>query len=224
MPATTAIVMVDMQLEFFSPEGVLPEPVAAAPLVERQRALVTAARAADHRVVWVTSTYPPRKTAPPPRRPPRPVGARFAGVPMNDDRLASGHAGKPCCAPGSPLRALHPGLTEQVRPGDLRVDKHRYSAFGDTDLAAQLAGTHAVVVCGVLTSTCVRATATDAFFLGFDVTVPTDAVAATSKRRHDLALEALAPVATLATTDRLVATWRAHAPVRRRGPADGGDR
>jgi ureidoacrylate peracid hydrolase len=67
-------------------------------------------------------------------------------------------------------------------PDDLIVPKRRYSAFFGTDLDLSLRERHiaTVLVTGVVTNICVRATVHDAFFLGYEVVVPIECVAATS--------------------------------------------
>jgi ureidoacrylate peracid hydrolase len=76
------------------------------------------------------------------------------------------------------------------QPDDIRVIKHRYSAFFQTDLDLVLKDMliDQVVVFGVVTNICVRSTVHDAFFLGYDVVVPTDACAATGPREQESSL------------------------------------
>jgi nicotinamidase-related amidase len=64
------------------------------------------------------------------------------------------------------------------------VEKRRYSAFFATDLALVLHehGVGTIVVAGVKTNVCIRATATDAFAHGFGVIVPREAT--NSNRPH----------------------------------------
>jgi ureidoacrylate peracid hydrolase len=71
-------------------------------------------------------------------------------------------------------------LTPQ--PGDLIVDKTRYSAFHGTRLAETLhdMGVTMVVVTGVTTNMCVESTVRDAFTLDFKVVVLEDCVGAPS--------------------------------------------
>ena len=75
-------------------------------------------------------------------------------------------------------------------PSDLAVDKVRFDAFLWTSLDPLLRGlgvTH-LQVCGVVTNICVRSTVHDAFFLGYDVVVVSDAVAATGAREQESSL------------------------------------
>jgi ureidoacrylate peracid hydrolase len=64
--------------------------------------------------------------------------------------------------------------------------KRRYSAFFNTDLDLTLRDLKldTLVVFGVVTNICVRSTVHDAFFLGYQVIVPEDCVAATGRREQ----------------------------------------
>jgi nicotinamidase-related amidase len=79
-------------------------------------------------------------------------------------------------------------------PGDKRneilIEKRRFSAFFATELALFLSeqGVKRVVICGVKTNVCVRATAQDAFAHGFEVVVPREA---TNSNREHLAAASL---------------------------------
>jgi nicotinamidase-related amidase/alkylated DNA repair dioxygenase AlkB len=194
MKKSTAVLLIDMQRDFLSQTGFFKRPVSVEPLLTPLSILLDAARDAAHPVVWITSEYPERAERPAPLRPERPPGARYADAPMNNDMLASGHAGRPCCAPGTDGARLHPQIEPLVRDEDWRLVKQRYSAFSETGLAERLraAGVQAVMICGVVTNVCVRATATDAFFHGFEVMVVSDCVGATRMSEHREALVQLA--------------------------------
>ena len=60
--------------------------------------------------------------------------------------------------------------------------KRRYSGFFETglDLVLRDRGVNSAILIGVLTNICRRATAHDAFFRGYNVIVPADAVGAMS--------------------------------------------
>ncbi|MCA9918043.1 MAG: cysteine hydrolase [Anaerolineales bacterium] len=74
-----------------------------------------------------------------------------------------------------------------VADEDIIVPKRRYSGFFQTDLDLHLRERQIqqVVVTGVVTNICVRSTVNDAFFLGYDVFVPTDCVMATSDQLQE---------------------------------------
>ena len=110
------------------------------------------------------------------------------------DHISFRRARRPLAAP---LRGRHAGA--ELHPSvagirfDIRHDKGRdrdreqYSDFDGSDLAEQLRarGVRRVVVAGLATDYCVRATALDAIAEGFDTTVLTDAVAAVDVREGD---------------------------------------
>jgi len=190
----TALLIVDMQREFLTDAGMFRRPVDAGRLIAPLQAMIAAARATRSPVVWIRSEYPDRDQRPSPMRPPRPAGAAYAEAPMNDERLASGHAGRPCCAPKSPTAELLAPLAEFVRDEDLVITKARYSAFMETELDARLRerGVDRIDLCGVVANVCVRATAADAFFLGYGVTAISDCIGATTPRRWREGLDAIA--------------------------------
>lgn len=79
-------------------------------------------------------------------------------------------------------------IVDGLEPDDADVisPKHRYSAFHETDLHARLLerGVERLYLTGVVTNICVRSTAHDAFFLGYDVVVLEDGCAATREREQ----------------------------------------
>jgi biuret amidohydrolase len=77
------------------------------------------------------------------------------------------------------------------RAEDYVLVKRRYSGFFATDLDMLLKGLKAdtLVLTGVATDVCVRATAQDALQLDYRVLVPEECVAGTSRARHAAALD-----------------------------------
>jgi nicotinamidase-related amidase len=77
-----------------------------------------------------------------------------------------------------------PGFEPRAVANEIEVGKRRYSAFYATDLALTLAeqGVGRVVVAGVKTNVCIRATVQDAFAGGFEPIVPREAT--NSNRPH----------------------------------------
>jgi nicotinamidase-related amidase len=89
----------------------------------------------------------------------------------------------------------------ELPPGHIRVVKTKYSAFFGTSLAEALSAEQtSLVVCGVNTHACVRATVVDAVQLDFDVVVAGDCTASYDREHHDESLryfhQRLAPVLT----------------------------
>jgi len=78
-----------------------------------------------------------------------------------------------------------------VLEGEFAVRKRRYSAFFGTDLDLLLRelGVDRVILAGVKTNVCVRATAQDAFAFGYRVWVVKDAVGSNRQHLHDASLE-----------------------------------
>jgi NAD+ synthetase len=88
------------------------------------------------------------------------------------------------CVAGTEGAQLHPAVAgihfDRVQDKGTDHDREAYSGFDGTDLAAYLRdrGVERVLVTGVASDYCVRATALDAIRAGFQTTVLTDAVAA----------------------------------------------
>jgi ureidoacrylate peracid hydrolase len=78
----------------------------------------------------------------------------------------------------------------EPRDDEFRIPKRRYSGFFQTDLDLRLRelGIRHLIVTGVVTNICVRSTVHDAFFLGYDVAVPRECVAATGAREQESTL------------------------------------
>lgn len=116
------------------------------------------------------------------------LAARAAGVPVVFTRVeysADGHEGGVFYRKIAALRCFERGnrlgeFTDQLMPllGDEVVTKHFPSAFFGTGLAAHLhaRGSDTVVIAGLTTSGCVRASAVDALCHGFVPMVCVDSV------------------------------------------------
>lgn len=88
------------------------------------------------------------------------------------------------CEVGSFESEYVPTLEPLLSKSEIEVAKIRYSSFFATELDLMLRAQHvtAVVIAGVKTNVCIRATAQDAFALGYRVVVPRDAT--NSNRPH----------------------------------------
>lgn len=162
--ARPAVLVVDLVRAYTEPGGPfeLPEP---GPAVAATASLVHAARAAGHPVVWTVVRYASDLAD----------GGLFAQKVPALAAFAEGADG----AWGE--------LTLTPAAGELVVAKQYASAFFGTTLAATLhaAGVDTVVVSGVSTSGCVRATATDALGNGFRPQVVRQACADRSRAMHE---------------------------------------
>ncbi len=94
---------------------------------------------------------------------------------------------------GRAMKGAHPELVEPVLPkdSDSFVIKARHSIFYETPLEYLLdqMSVHHLVLCGQVTEQCVFYSALDAHVRHFDITVPTDAVAAIYEHLAEAALE-----------------------------------
>jgi ureidoacrylate peracid hydrolase len=98
-------------------------------------------------------------------------------------------------------------------PTDVVVPKRRYSAFFGTDLDLLLRERHmvTVIVAGVVTNICVRSTVHDAFFLGYEVVVPIECVAATTPQAQETSLYDIdTHYGTVAPLGQVLALLRGH--------------
>ncbi len=101
--------------------------------------------------------------------------------------------------------------------GDLHIIKRRYSGFFNTDLDLSLKDMQVdtVIVVGVVTNICVRSTVHDAFFHGYRVIVPENAVAATGPREQESSLYDIGThFGIVSTSDAVVVALRNRIPVK----------
>lgn len=116
-------------------------------------------------------------------------------------------------------------IAEQIQPqGDETVvTKSRPSAFFATPLPGYLLGTMAssVVIVGMMTSGCVRATVTDAFSHDLDVIIPADALADRDETAHAANLRDMGrKYATVSRSSSVIAALdRSAERIRQRGAA-----
>lgn len=154
-PERAALLVIDMQQFFLDPESPSHTSggTAIIPNVER---LITAFREAGRPVIYTRHVHHP-------------------------DGIDAGIMGwwwEAMCVEGSPESEIHP----QIAPleGEKVVDKHRYSAFYNTDLETVLRGLRVedVVICGVMTNMCCESTARDAYYRDLRVFFLADATGA----------------------------------------------
>lgn len=153
-----AILIIDMQQDFLSPASPLFVAGGPAMVANLQRA-VKATRSANESIVHVTRRH------------------RVTGIDVDQSRRAL------FAEVGGFLVAGTHGAEELPQlapaPGDFTVVKTRWSAFFATDLDALLRRLriHKVILTGVQTPNCIRATASDALSLDYATTVLADATA-----------------------------------------------
>lgn len=159
MTRKTALILVDVINDFFDPKG--PNYYdSVTRTIDPLHTLLDAARAADAVVAHAVERHR--------------VGVADAEQPKLPVH----------CLEGSFEAAFFPGFEPADRAGEVVVPKRRYSSFFATDLALILheQRVERIVVAGVKTNVCIRATCQDGFAHGFDVVLPREAT--NSNRPH----------------------------------------
>jgi nicotinamidase-related amidase len=162
-----ALLLVDVDNAFFDPRGAFSFPGAEA-VLDPLRELLAAARAGERLVVHARERHHEEL-------------ADFEGVKL------------PAHCVGDAFDALpFPGFEEIA--GEPVIFKRRYSAFFATELALLLReqGTERVIVAGVKTNVCIRATVQDAFAYGFQPVIVRGTVDSNRPHLHEAALEDIA--------------------------------
>ena len=197
-PDRTALLLIDMQVDFAAPDGALGlagvDMSVVAPALAQSERLAQAARAAGAAVVFIGLQTDPASDSPAWRT----RMLRRGGDP--DDESALCRAGDR----GAEFYGPAPLASEVV------VLKTRYSGFFGTELDAKLKalGIDTLVVCGITTECCVDCTVRDAFHLDYQVFLASDACAAYEPDLHQGALKSLElNCAILVDTDAVTAAW-----------------
>ncbi|HET7866182.1 MAG TPA: isochorismatase family cysteine hydrolase [Burkholderiaceae bacterium] len=187
-PASTALVVIDMQRDFCAPGGYaaragIDVSRLAAPIAAIRR-LLDAARAAGWLVVHTREGHLPDLSDCPSEKLRRSAiaGAAIGSRGPLGRLLIRGEHGHDF------IDELQPIVGEQV------VDKPGYGAFHQTDLAQTLAarGITTLVLCGVTTEVCVHSTLREAVDRGFRCITVGDACAGSSAALHEAALAMVA--------------------------------
>ena len=179
-PSRTAVLIIDMQVDFASPQGALGgfiDMIVVEPALAAADALAASARAAGVPVVFVGLSTTPETDSPAWNERMR----RRGGDPDTDAALCrTGQVGSEFYGP-------------KPAPGEIVVAKTRYSGFVGTDLDVQLKalGVDTLVVAGLTTECCVDSTVRDAFDLDYHVFVAADACAAYEADIHEASLKVM---------------------------------
>ncbi|MEM7694063.1 MAG: isochorismatase family protein [Pseudomonadota bacterium] len=193
-----AVILIDFANAYFDEKSPLYGGEGCASALKHAIRLSEGARAAKIPVIFTEVVYQPGGAD---------GGAFFAKVPALS-----------CFEVGRETQKLEPGLT--VGPDDLVISKQYPSAFFATSLASTLhfAKIDTVLLAGVTTSGCVRATCVDAISHGFVTIVVSDAVGDRAEAPHQANLfDMSAKYADLATTDEVLQKFRS-APVKETHP------
>jgi len=195
-PATTVLLVIDMQNDYCHPEGFLGKlGVDMTPVMEMAPTLcdlLETARAAGVYVIHTRNWH-------------RPATDSEAWLDKlarsgQDQENRPGRAG----SWGAAWYQVEPLQTEEV------INKFRYDAFLGTNLEFLLRARRikTVVICGTATNVCVESTARDAHMRDFHLVMVADAVAATSVAAHDATLANIASnFGEVASTAQVKAIW-----------------
>ena len=186
-PASTALLLIDMQNDFLHPQGAYARGGQSSPasgaLPARLRPVADATRKAGG---WIVSTH-------------------FTLVPAK--------GGEPLISPH--LKKLRPFLTkgdfapgsfghdliDELKPADLAVEKVAFSAFymSRLEFVLRKAGIETLVFAGIVTNGGVASTLRDAHVRDFSTVLLSDGCAAFDARVHDATVSELSSVSTVMT-------------------------
>ncbi|MHB8870806.1 MAG: cysteine hydrolase family protein [Thermoleophilia bacterium] len=170
-PERTAIVVIDVQQEFFAAGGVIdqmgddPAPLRA--MVPHLAAFLDQARSLVRLVVFTRQTY----------------AAELRSPIVEEHQMRSGMQRAP-----KPEAEEFYGLTPA--PTDVVLPKNRYSAFVGTPFHTMLRanGITTLVLTGVATNVCVESTARQAYMLDYYVVVPRDLTGGVNEAAKEMSL------------------------------------
>lgn len=197
-PQRTALIVVDVQVDFASPEGLIgrygTDMSPAEKAIDRIEDLIAAARKAGVAVGFMRVMTRPETDS-------NALKTWMArrGTPGSEGicRIGSG---------GEDYYRVSP------EAGDIEVSKLAYSSFHGTDFELQLRarGIDTLVMTGLTTDCCVDSTTRDAFHRDFHTFVVSDACASFDAALHAHTLAALNEhTSLLVTTDAVVSAWSA---------------
>lgn len=189
-PATTALIVVDMQNCFLVP-GATIEVAASRDIVANINRLADALRSAGGHVFWTRHSFTRDWTS-------------WYGV-LAKDEFADQMVAE--TVPGSDGHGI--ASVMEIDGADTIIDKRRYSALvpGDTDLDAQLRerGIDTVLIAGTLTNVCCESTARDAMMMNYKTVFLSDANATRSDEEHNATLIAMIQIiADVMATDEAI--------------------
>ncbi|VEG51827.1 nicotinamidase-like amidase [Mycolicibacterium aurum] len=198
MPGHAALVVVDVQNDFCSPQGSLPAGYGfdlqfIDAMVPRLQRLIEAARGAGIPVVFVRTVHDPSNDSP-------------AWLGRLGDGDGTERTGVTCRTGswGAEFFGVAPAF------GDHVIIKNRFSAFVGTNLSLTLRslGVGSVLFAGVATEVCVESSLRDGLFHDFYVTLVQDCAASYSQAAHDASVRVVGKHFGLVTTaDELVSRW-----------------
>jgi ureidoacrylate peracid hydrolase len=209
-PARTALLVIDIQVDFASRDGAAAlaghDLSAVPPAVANAARLAESARAAGVPVIFVNLQTHAEDDSP-------------AWIERARRRGDAPQKALALC------RASTRGAELVLSPdsaGDLVITKRRYTAFLGTSLDSVLKERHidTLVVCGLTTECCVDSTVRDAFHRDYHVFLAGDACASYDSKLHDAAVRNLdVNFAIVVPTEDVVAAWTSFKTIHRKPAA-----
>ena len=209
-PAHTALLVVDVQNDFFHADGVfgqlgydLSAMDSTAGRIER---VIGAAREAGLLIVFIRASY----------------DEVVLGEPLAETFNRRGHADSHCLEGGFGSD-WYGSVRPTDAPNEVVVTKHRFSGIWGTDLDLYLRsnGIRTVVITGMATSGCIDSTARDAFFLNYHLVFAEDCCADASPAQHQATMAVMDKVfGTVVDSETIERTWRGAASNQRHWRAE----
>jgi ureidoacrylate peracid hydrolase len=193
-PRYAALIVVDVQNDFVSPEGSAgkrgDDVGAAIAMIPNLTRLIDQARRVGLTVVYIRTTH-----------------SDWTDTASWIYRTSQ-KSGLSTCREGTWGAEFYDGIAPL--PSERVVIKHRYSAFINTDLNTVLKarGIQSILVCGVATNVCVETTARDGYMYDYYVTMIDDCSAAYDAKLHMGTLENIRRhFGLVASSHQIIETW-----------------
>ena len=193
-PRYAALIVVDVQNDFVSPEGSAgkrgDDVGAAMAMIPNLTGLIDQARKVGLTVVYIRTTH-----------------SEWTDTASWIYRTSQ-RSGLSTCREGTWGAEFYNGIAPL--PSERVVIKHRYSAFINTDLNTVLKarGIQSILVCGVATNVCVETTARDGYMYDYYVTMIDDCSAAYDAKLHMNTLENIRRhFGLVASSHQIIESW-----------------
>ncbi len=193
-PRYAALIVVDVQNDFVSPEGSAAkrgdDVGAAMAVIPNLKHLIEEGRRVGLTIIYIKTTH-----------------SEWTDTPSWIYRTSQ-KSGLNTCREGTWGAEFYEGISPL--PSERIVIKHRYSAFINTDLNTVLKarGIQSVLVCGVATNVCVETTVRDGYMYDYYVTLIDDCSAAYEAKLHLGTLENVRRhFGLVASSNQVIETW-----------------